>query len=62
MEQRDKLKCLVYEKHSVHELRNKYEKTPYFGMTTTWIVRALTAAATRRREREERLNKSSLCC
>jgi hypothetical protein len=56
------LKCLVHEKHSLHELRNKYEKTPYLGMTTTWMVRALTAAATRRRKREEGLNKFSPCC
>jgi hypothetical protein len=31
-------------------------------ITTTWVVRALTAAATRRREREEGVNKSSPCC
>jgi hypothetical protein len=43
-------------------LRNKYDKTPYLVITTTWMVRALTAAATRRRDREEGLNKSSTCC
>jgi hypothetical protein len=33
-------------------------------ITTSWVVRALTAAATttRRREREEGVNKSSPCC
>jgi hypothetical protein len=33
-------------------------------ITTTWVVRALTATATttRRREREEGVNKSSPCC
>jgi hypothetical protein len=34
-------------------------------ITTTWVVRALTAAATtttRRREHEEGVNKSSLYC
>jgi hypothetical protein len=33
-------------------------------ITTTWVVRALTAAATttRRREREEGVNKSSPYC
>jgi hypothetical protein len=46
----------------VHELKNKYDKTPYLGMATTWIVRTLTAAATRRREREEGLNKSRPYC
>jgi hypothetical protein len=46
----------------VHELRNKYDITPYLEITTTWVVRALTAAATRRREREEGVNKSSPCC
>jgi hypothetical protein len=44
----------------VHELTNKYDKTPYLGMTTTWIVRALTAATTRRREREEGLKNPVL--
>jgi hypothetical protein len=37
----------------MHELRNKYDITPYLEITTTWVVRALIAVATRRREREE---------
>jgi hypothetical protein len=45
----------------MHELSNKYNITPYLEITTTWVVRALTAAATRR-EREEGVNKSSPCC
>jgi hypothetical protein len=39
----------------VHELRNKYDITPYLEITTTWVVRALTVVSTRRREREEGL-------
>jgi hypothetical protein len=36
----------------------------YLEITTTWVVKALTAAATttRRREREEGVNKSSPYC
>jgi hypothetical protein len=43
----------------VHELRNKDNQAPYSGITTTWMVRALAATATRRRVCEEGLNKSS---
>jgi hypothetical protein len=45
----------------VHELRNKYDQTPYSEITTTWMVRALATTASRRRVREEGLNKSSTC-
>ena len=45
----------------MHKLRNKYDITPYLEITTTSVVRALTAAATGRREREEGVNKSSPC-
>jgi hypothetical protein len=44
----------------MHELRYKDEQAPYSGMTTTWMVRALAAVATRR-VHEEGLNKSSSC-
>jgi hypothetical protein len=46
----------------MHELINKYGQTPYLVITTTWMIRALAAATTRRRVREEGLNKSSTCC
>jgi hypothetical protein len=49
-------------KNSVHELRNKYNITPYLEITPTWVVRALTTSATRRMEREEGVNKSSPYC
>jgi hypothetical protein len=43
----------------VHEFRNKDDQAPYSGITTTWMVRAFAAAATRRRVHKEGLNKSS---
>jgi hypothetical protein len=48
-------------RETVHELRNKDDQAPYLGITTTWMVRALAAAAIRRRVREEGLSKSSSC-
>jgi hypothetical protein len=45
----------------VHELRNNYNQKPYLGKTTTWMVRALSTAATRRRVCEDGVNKSSNC-
>jgi hypothetical protein len=45
----------------MHELRYKDNQAPYSEITTTWMVRALAAAATRRRVHEEGLNKSSSC-
>jgi hypothetical protein len=45
----------------MHESRNKDDQAPYLEITTIWMVRALVAAATRRRVCEEGLNKSSSC-
>jgi hypothetical protein len=45
----------------MHELRNKDDQAPYSEITTIWMVRALAAAATRRRVSEEGLNESSSC-
>jgi hypothetical protein len=58
---RVKIKCLY--KHNVHELKKHNEhEFKCLEITTTWVVRALIAVTTRRREREERVNKSSPCC